>query len=248
MLKPTSRVDSGAHSAINNGVYSASRVLARLVGVTVFSLRCTGRENIPASGPVLVCSNHQSTFDPVLVGLCSDRRMNYLARESLFRIPGFRRLIAYYDAIPIDREGTGLAGIKETLRRLKRGEMVLIFPEGSRTWDGELAPLKPGCLTLARRANAAILPVGIDGAFDVLPRHRTWPRVAKMAVDLGAPILPTEAAALNDEALLAELTQRMEACHRRARTLRGAAAELSSAPENCEVAPQDGVTCHAFAQ
>lgn len=201
--------------------YSGSRILARLVGVTGFGMRCLGRERIPATGPVLVCANHQSHFDPVLVGLCSDRAMNYLARDSLFRIAGFRQLIELYDAIPIDREGTGLAGVKETLRRLKRGEMVLIFPEGSRTCDGEIGALKPGFLTLARRSHAAVLPVGIDGAFDALPRHRYLPRLANIGVSIGEPILPDQAESLNDAEFLTEVDRRMRLAHAEARRLRG---------------------------
>ncbi len=201
--------------------YSGARMLARLVGVTAFGMRCAGRDHIPTSGPVLVCANHQSHFDPVLVGLCSDRPMNYLARDTLFNIPGFRQLIEFYDAIPIDREGTGLAGIKETLKRLKRGEMVLIFPEGSRTRDGELAALKPGFLTLARRSQAAILPVGIDGAFDSLPRNCCCPRITTICVCIGSAIMPADAAERNDESLLAEVARRMQECHRQARCMRG---------------------------
>jgi 1-acyl-sn-glycerol-3-phosphate acyltransferase len=171
---------------------------------------------------VLVCANHQSHLDPVLVGLCSDRPMNYLARESLFRIPVFRQLIELYDAIPIDRDGTGLAGLKETLRRLKRGEMVLIFPEGSRTRDGEIAPLKPGFLTLARRSHAAVLPVGLDGAFDALPRRRVIPRPAKICVCIGPPITPVEAESMDDAAFLAEVEGRIRHCHQEARRMRSA--------------------------
>ncbi len=222
MLKSPS--PPSTRSAIQRWAYSGSRVLARLVGVAAFGMRCKGRENIPASGPVLVCANHQSHFDPVLVGLCSDRPMNYLARDTLFNIPVFRRVIEFYDAIPIDREGTGLAGIKETLKRLKRGEMVLIFPEGSRTRDGEIAPLKPGFLTLARRSQAAILPVGIDGAFDALPRNRCCPRLTTICVCIGAAISPEQAATMNDETLLADVAQRMKECHRQARRMRGPAA------------------------
>jgi 1-acyl-sn-glycerol-3-phosphate acyltransferase len=207
-------------------VYSASRVLARLASVAAFGLRCGGRERIPPSGPVLVCANHQSVFDPILVGLCSDRPMNYLARETLFRIPGLSRLMAVYDAIPLDRDGNGLAGLKETLRRLKRGEMVLIFPEGSRTHDGEMAPLKPGFVTLARRAEAAVLPVGLDGAFDVLPRHRCCPRLTTICVHIGEPVTPAQAAALSDEALQAEVERRMRACHQEARRMRGRKGEI----------------------
>jgi 1-acyl-sn-glycerol-3-phosphate acyltransferase len=206
--------------------YSSARVAARLTAIAAFGIRCQGRERIPRQGPVLVCANHQSHFDPVLVGLCSDRPMNYLARESLFRIPGFRQLIELYDAIPIDREGTGLGGLKETLRRLKRGEMVLIFPEGSRTRDGEMAPLRPGFLTLARRSQAAVLPVGLDGAFDVLPRHRMIPRPAQICVCIGEPIVPAEAAALDEAALLAEVERRMRDCRCKARRMRSPDAAL----------------------
>ncbi|HZN33292.1 MAG TPA: lysophospholipid acyltransferase family protein, partial [Pirellulaceae bacterium] len=116
--------------------YEVLRVLAQLVAVWVFGLRVAGRENWPAEGGGLVCANHQSIFDPPLVGMTCPRRMNYLARDTLFRVPGLKQLIAFLDAIPIDREGGGLAGLKETLRRLKAGELVLIFPEGTRTHDG----------------------------------------------------------------------------------------------------------------
>ena len=80
--------------------------------------------------------------------------MNYVARETLFRLPLLAPLMRFLDAFPIDREGSGLSGLKETLRRLKRGELVLIFPEGTRTTDGEVAPLKPGFISVARRSGA----------------------------------------------------------------------------------------------
>ena len=122
-----------------------------MLAVVVFRIRCFGREHVPPSGGGLVMSNHQSNMDPVLVGLATNRRLNYLARETLFAFAPFRWLIKSLDAIAIDREGLGLAGLKETLRRLKRGELVLIFPEGTRTRDGEIAPLKSGFCAVARR-------------------------------------------------------------------------------------------------
>src|SRR6185369_4246968 len=94
------------------------------------------------------------------------------------------------DAIPIDRDGLGLAGLKETLKRLKRGEMVLIFPEGTRTPDGQVAPLKPGFCAIARRANVPLVPVAIDGAFDAWPRFSPVPRPATIHVEFGPPIEP----------------------------------------------------------
>ena len=97
-------------------VYSIFRQSARLAGITVFGLQCYGRHHIPRAGGVLVCSNHQSVMDPVLVGLACNRRLNYLARRTLFSAPGFGALIRFLDAIPIDRDGMGISGLKETLR------------------------------------------------------------------------------------------------------------------------------------
>ena len=156
--------------------YQFLRWLIYLTGILAYGVRYSGRENIPKTGPVLVVSNHQSHFDPPLIGAGCWRRMNYLARETLFRFAPLGWLIRSLDAIPIDRDGLGLNGIKESLRRLKRGEMVLIFPEGTRTRDGEIAPFRPGFTVLAARSKAWILPVAIEGAFDAWPRSRKLPR------------------------------------------------------------------------
>lgn len=198
-------------------VVCTTRVVARISGVLLFGIRCAGRENFPKTGGGLVCANHQSYLDPVLVGLACDRPLNYLSRKSLFGFALFRWLILFYGAIPIDREGLGLEGIKETLRRMKRGELVLIFPEGTRTTNGEVSPLKPGFSALARRGKAPLVPVGIDGAFDAWPRSQKLPGLAVIHVDIGEPISPELAASLDDEELVAELERRIRACHARAR-------------------------------
>jgi len=202
--------------------YDAFRVLARTVGVWLYGLRVAGRENWPATGGALVCANHQSMFDPPLVGLTCDRRMNYLARDTLFRVPLLAPLIKFLDAIPIDREGAGLSGLKETLRRLKAGELVLIFPEGTRSHDGEVAPLKPGFIAVARRSRVPLVPVGLDGAFQAWPRTSPFPRLGRIAVVIGEPISAEEIANSGDEDLLAELERRIITCHSRARELRRA--------------------------
>jgi 1-acyl-sn-glycerol-3-phosphate acyltransferase len=201
--------------------YDVLRVLAQTVSVWLFGLRVEGRENWPGEGGGLICANHQSMFDPPLVGLTCSRRMNYLARDTLFRVPGLSQLIAFLDAIPIDRDGGGLAGLKETLKRLKAGELVLIFPEGTRTHDGEVAPLKPGFIAVARRSRVPLIPVGLDGAYQAWPRTSPLPRPDRIALVIGQPIPAEQVAALSDDDLLAELEQRILTCHARARELRG---------------------------
>lgn len=200
--------------------YDAFRVFARLVGTVCFRLRWEGSENFPQSGGALICSNHQSFFDPVLVGLTCNRRMNYLARDTLFNKPLLAPLIRYLDAIPIDREGGGLAGLKETLRRLKAGEQVLIFPEGTRTSDGEVLPLKPGFCSVARRGKAPLVPVGLDGAFQAWPRTSKLPRLGRLAVVIGEPMSVEMIADLTDEQIVTELGKRIQDCHAKARALR----------------------------
>ncbi len=193
--------------------YQLLQRLLQLVAVLVYGVRYWGRENIPGSGGVLVVSNHQSHLDPPLVGIGCPRRLNYVARETLFRFAPFAWLIDSVGAFPIDREGMGLGGIKESLKRLKRGEMVLIFPEGTRTGDGAIAPFRPGFTTLAVRSGAAILPVAIEGAFQVWPRRQKFPGRGRIRVCYGPPILPAEFAGCDERELLAEVERRVHECH-----------------------------------
>ncbi|HMC11335.1 MAG TPA: lysophospholipid acyltransferase family protein [Pirellulaceae bacterium] len=202
--------------------YDAFRVLARSAAVWLYGLRVEGRDHWPAAGGGLVCANHQSMFDPPLVGMTCSRRMSYLARDTLFRVPVLSQLITFLDAIPIDREGVGLAGLKETLRRLKAGELVLIFPEGTRTHDGEVAALKPGFISVARRSRVPLIPLGLDGAYQAWPRTSRFPRFGRIAVVIGEPITAEQVAAFSDDDLLKELGQRMVSCHDNARELREA--------------------------
>jgi 1-acyl-sn-glycerol-3-phosphate acyltransferase len=192
--------------------YDVARVAARLFSVVTCRIRCEGRPHVPMRGGALICANHQSYLDPILVGLACDRRLNYLARQSLFRFVPFRWLIDWFDAIPIEREGMGLAGLKETLRRLWRGEMVLIFPEGTRTHDGTIGPLKPGFTALARRGRVPLVPVAIVGAFQAWPRTQACPMPQPIWIQFGPSISPAEVAAMTDEQLLRRLHDALVRC------------------------------------
>jgi 1-acyl-sn-glycerol-3-phosphate acyltransferase len=197
--------------------YDFLRIFCRVLCVVVFHIRVRGREHIPQEGGVLVLSSHQSHLDPILVGLCFDRRLNYVARDTLFGFAPFRWLIYSLDAIPLDREGIGLGGLKESLKRLKAGEMLLIFPEGTRTRDGEVGEIKPGFLALARRSKAALLPVAMEGAYASWPRRNLLPQPAVVHVQFDKPLYPAEFADWPDEKLLAEIERRIKQCHRQAR-------------------------------
>jgi 1-acyl-sn-glycerol-3-phosphate acyltransferase len=202
------------------------KYLARLAAITLFRVRTRGRELVPATGGSLLLSNHQSNLDPLFVGLTCNRRLNYVARATLFRFGPLRWLLRTLDAIPIDREGLGLAGLKETLKRLKRGELVLLFPEGTRTRNGELQPIKPGFCVVARRAGVPIVPVALAGSYEAWPRERRILRITPIYVHYGPPLLPAEFSRLNDAELVAEVERRIGACFEEAQIARQRALRL----------------------
>jgi 1-acyl-sn-glycerol-3-phosphate acyltransferase len=174
-----------------------------------FRYKYAGKANVPISGPVLLVSNHQSHLDPVLIGLACPRQLKYLARVGLFFWP-FSWWIRALGAVSIDRE-SALAGIKTTLKLLKNGDAVVVFPEGSRTPDGKLHPLLPGFCVLARRSGATIVPVAIEGAFNALPRGSAFPRPARIRLAFGPPIAQQQAAGLTDELLTQLVSERIRA-------------------------------------
>ena len=108
----------------------------------------------------------------------------------------------------------GFEGVKQSLKRLRGGEMVLVFPEGSRTWDGEIASFKEGALTLAQRSRSTILPTAIDGCFDAWPRTNKFPHLSgKMRVVYGKPISFEEFQDMDEEQLRRLVEQRIHELH-----------------------------------
>ena len=175
----------------------------------MFRFRFSGKSHVPLTGPVLLVSNHQSNLDPVLVGLACPRQLKYLARIGLFFFP-FSLWIRALGAVPIDRERGALAGIRATLAQLKEGNAVLIFPEGSRTPNGQLHEMLPGTSLLARRSRATIVPLALEGAFQALPRGAVFVRPHTIGLTFGPPITPQQYAQLSDKQLTELVNQRIE--------------------------------------
>src|SRR5947199_3618798 len=101
-------------------------------------------ERVPQEGPVILAANHASFLDPPLVGAGVRRGINYLARENLFRFPVVGWVLRRWNSVPVDREGGGAKGLKAILDRLLAGGAIILFPEGTRTRDGELQPARSG--------------------------------------------------------------------------------------------------------
>lgn len=205
--------------------YRWLRLVARMSASLLFSFRSEGQHHLNFDGGAMILSTHQSMLDPVLVGLVSNRRLNYLARKTLFHNPLFGFLIKTLDAIELDRDRGGLSGLKEMLRRLKQGEFVLMFPEGTRTLDGKIGPLKPGFIPIARRSEVPLVPVAIVGAYDCLPRGSKLPTRRPIAVVFGEPIPFSLYSQWDDSQLMEELKTRLLALYQRG-------CELTHAPQS----------------
>jgi 1-acyl-sn-glycerol-3-phosphate acyltransferase len=210
---------------VYEGCYWALEALATLA----LSFRFAGRQNVPRRGPALLIANHESYLDPVLVGLAAPRQICYLARKGLFNHPLFGAFLRTVHTFPVDQEGVAKEGLKTVLELLKAGEVVLIFPEGERSWDGRMQPLKPGVQLLIKRAQAPIIAAGVAGAFQALPRQRKLPHLsplfmpatgAAVAVAIGKPQPAARYAEMPRDQLLVELGRAIADMRQRAERLR----------------------------
>ncbi len=147
-----------------------------------------GSENVPVSGPTILASNHASFLDPPLVGAATTREINYMARETLFRFPVIGSILRGVNAVPVDREGGGAAGLRAILDRLLAGGGIILFPEGTRSPDGALQKAKSGIGLTVIKSNAPVVPVRVFGTFRALNRRQSIPRPSKVVVRFGKPL------------------------------------------------------------
>lgn len=200
--------------------YDTLWVLCRTLGVALFGIRYRFAEPLPRDGGLLVLSSHQSLLDPLILGLVCERRLASLARASLFRWGPFAAVIRALDAVPIDREASTVAAMKTVIRKLRDGAALVIYPEGTRTNDGNLGEVKGGFSLIAKRAGVPIVPAVIVGAWECWPRSRPFPLPGRIRVEFGSVITPEEIAALDEKALVAEVARRMVALDAEARRVR----------------------------
>jgi 1-acyl-sn-glycerol-3-phosphate acyltransferase len=189
--------------------YRAVQYLLAILATVLVRWRATGQGNMPATGGVLLVSNHLSFLDVILLGLPLRRPLNYVARSTLF-VSVLGWFIRSVGAFPIQREGMGASGMKETLRRLRAGGIVTLFPEGTRSYDGQLGPLKPGIAVLVQRVGVPVVPAGVAGMFEVWPRSQPFPVPHPVRIHYGRPIYPNELEGLDTEAITGLIRNRME--------------------------------------
>jgi 1-acyl-sn-glycerol-3-phosphate acyltransferase len=169
--------------------YKLTRLIARISSTLLFDLKVYGTEHVPRTGGLLLVSNHQSNLDPVLLGVQLPRALSYMAKSELFNVhPLFTWLIRSLGAFPV-RQGAGDVGaVKEAITRLQEGDVLNVYPEGSRTETGEIMPMEKGIGLLIRRAKVPVVPVAIDGSFEAWRKGRKLFRRWPIRLQYGPPM------------------------------------------------------------
>jgi 1-acyl-sn-glycerol-3-phosphate acyltransferase len=194
------------------------------------SLRFDGRNNMPGSGPALLIANHASFIDPLLIGVAAPRHLAFLARANLWG-GIFGRFLTSVNTHPVDQEGFAREGLKAMIDLLHAGWPVLVFPEGERAMDGVMKPFRPGVHLIIKKTHAPVVPVGVAGAYEALPRWRhppipghsplfLPPNKNTIAVAIGKPLDGGRYAKMPREQALAELFDEVKKVQEHAERLR----------------------------
>lgn len=171
-------------------MYWIGRFLSLLLFKTVFRVRVSGRENLPREGGCIVAANHNSYLDPPLVGSSLPRKVYFMAKEELFRVPVLGLLLWSIDTFPVRRGVADRQAIKKALALLQKGEVVGIFPEGGRVKPGEIKDGELGAALLALKARVPVVPASIQGNAPWLKMEKGLPRISSLLVKFGEPIPP----------------------------------------------------------
>ena len=171
-----------------NIIYRIGWMGFRALYALYFRWRVLHPEHVPETGAVLLASNHASFLDPPLVGSGLHRECSFLARDTLFRFGLSRWLLNHWQAVPLDRDGGGASGMKRIVAALNNGRAVILFPEGTRTRDGQLQPVRSGVGMIVIKSEAPVVPVRVWGTFEAYGRAVRFPKPVRVTVKYGEPL------------------------------------------------------------
>lgn len=169
-------------------LYAIGKFLSASVCKVFGRWEVIGRENIPEKGGVMLCGNHVSYIDPPALGAGATRPVHFMAKLELFRIPVLGFLIRHVGAFPVKRGTADRSALKKAVELLKNGEIVGMFPEGTRSLDGKLKPPEPGVGMIALRARVPVVPVALVNTEKLLPPHSFLFKFSRVKVVYGKPV------------------------------------------------------------
>lgn len=174
-----------------------------------FRVRVVGKERVPKQGAYIVAPSHRSILDIPFAAFITGRTVRFLAKDDLFSTPIGRRLFDALGAVEVER-GTADRGALRVLEQvLAGGSPVAVFPEGTRHSGPEIAELYAGAAYLAIKLGVPIVPVGIGGSEHILPKGKLLPRIHRVAVSVGHPIVPPEPDGRSRRAAATKLTEEL---------------------------------------
>ena len=169
----------------NRLFYRLIRFIAWVICKILFRHRAVGHENLPTTGPFLLAVNHTSNLDPVLAGIAMKRPLAFMARSTLFSPAPLGWFLRNLNALPLEREGVGIAGFRSVMAHLDAGGAALVFPEGTRSADGRLRRFKGGVVRLAKMAQVPVVPAYISGSHRAMGREKWLPRPFGTRISFG---------------------------------------------------------------
>ena len=164
------------------------RTITRVYLAGLFEV--VGVENVPLTGPLIICPNHSATLDPPMVPAFVPRSDTWsMAKSEYFRRPLVRFFFYAYHAFPVVRHSADRAALRRSFDLLKSGQALIMYPEGTRIESGVLAKPEPGAGFIAQKAACPVLPVGLTGTRECLPKGARWPRRTRVSITFGKPFL-----------------------------------------------------------
>jgi 1-acyl-sn-glycerol-3-phosphate acyltransferase len=165
------------------------RAFTLLLGVW-FRPKVVGREHVPATGPVILAPVHRSFADFGFAAFCTDRKLFFMTKDSLWKNKWLGRLLLYVGAFPVHRESADREALQRAEEVLNRGQCLVLFPEGTRREGPAIENLMEGAAFLSARTGAPIVPIGIGGSDLSMPKGTTIPKPYTIHVVIGPPMPP----------------------------------------------------------
>ncbi|KUP06592.1 acyl-phosphate glycerol 3-phosphate acyltransferase [Bacillus coahuilensis p1.1.43] len=150
--------------------YSFARGVVKVVLSPIYPVKVIGHEHFPKTDGVLLCTNHIDNLDPPIVGITAPRPVSFMAKEELFNVPILGNVVKRLKAFPVKRGMSDREALRVGLKLLKNGEVLGLFPEGTRSKDGSLGKGLAGAGFFALRSNAAVVPCAIIGPYKPFKR------------------------------------------------------------------------------
>ena len=174
-------------------LYWLSRGFVYFCLLLKYRLRVSGREHVPARGGAVIAANHCSYLDPPVMAGCSNRRIvHFMARDTLFSNAVARWYFPRVGVMPLDRTRGDLGALKKAIAMLKEGKVIGLFPEGTRSPDGQMREAKGGIGFLIAKGNVPVVPLYISGTFAAFPKGADKLRPGRLVARFGPPISPDE--------------------------------------------------------